>query len=351
MSSNKLNFYMQTQQKTHWCWAANAASIAEFYNSSMKYTQCAIASACLKHNNCCSNNLDDICNIPGRLDSALLINDNLAQFVDTPINADEICSEIDSGRVIGVRIQWSSKFAHFVSLIGYTKLNRITYVTVADPDGSELIISLSQLRSRYKHIGKWTHSYFTKSNSATMLNSSSISTSIINKALKLREEFIKLNTSQSTKLFAPHEVYIISYSELLAGHTKTSKVGFRVVDITEKGNELIYEFSSMKVNAKLLGIIDNKTFSNTYEDIINNYIKQFSNIDNFNVLRLVQQPELNIEAFWLHNKLLPKNDKFISVSNQESILYGHAYSRDVFHSKLYAIASKRDPYVDMLMGG
>jgi hypothetical protein len=42
---HRLDFTMQHQQQTNWCWAAVSTSVALFYDPVSTWTQCAVASA------------------------------------------------------------------------------------------------------------------------------------------------------------------------------------------------------------------------------------------------------------------------------------------------------------------
>src|SRR4051795_10347923 len=50
----EVDFEMQHQCHSSWCWAAVAASVAGFYNESSTFTQCQIADLELHRNDCCS---------------------------------------------------------------------------------------------------------------------------------------------------------------------------------------------------------------------------------------------------------------------------------------------------------
>src|SRR5204863_1759343 len=68
---HRLDFSMQHQQQTNWCWAAVSTSVALFFNPSSGWTQCAVANGELNRNDCCGAGASGPCNVYGYLDTAL----------------------------------------------------------------------------------------------------------------------------------------------------------------------------------------------------------------------------------------------------------------------------------------
>lgn len=56
LAAASLNFTMQKQTQTNWCWAAVSASVGNYYGTG-SWTQCGVATAALDRN---------CCNQPGR---------------------------------------------------------------------------------------------------------------------------------------------------------------------------------------------------------------------------------------------------------------------------------------------
>ncbi|MGY3233213.1 hypothetical protein ACVMAJ_000103 [Bradyrhizobium sp. USDA 4448] len=115
-----LNFHLEYQEKTNWCWAALAVSVAKTYASSGKYSQCEIANGELGRTDCCKKDKDEPCNVFGYLMSSLNRLDRFEQWnVRRPEKSErlrlqvryaiqaEARSEIDQGRPLCARIAWS----------------------------------------------------------------------------------------------------------------------------------------------------------------------------------------------------------------------------------------------------
>ncbi len=69
----ELPFTMQYQQQSNWCWAAVSVSVALFYSSSSKWTQCTLVNDALGQKTCCATGGSAACNQPWYLDRALQI--------------------------------------------------------------------------------------------------------------------------------------------------------------------------------------------------------------------------------------------------------------------------------------
>ncbi len=68
---HRLDFWMQHQQQTNWCWAAVATSVSHFFNPASTWTQCAVANGELNRNDCCGSGASGPCNVYGFLGSSL----------------------------------------------------------------------------------------------------------------------------------------------------------------------------------------------------------------------------------------------------------------------------------------
>src|SRR5262245_50136888 len=115
----RLSFAMQHQQQTQWCWAAVSTSVSLYYDPSSTWTQCTVVNAELGQTTCCNNGSSAACNQPWYLDLALTRTGNLTAVTGGTTTFAGIRSEIDAGRLLGVRIGWSGGGGHFVVLEGY----------------------------------------------------------------------------------------------------------------------------------------------------------------------------------------------------------------------------------------
>jgi len=156
----RLNFVMQHQQQTNWCWAAVAASVSAFFNPSTPWTQCLIVNAELGRTDCCVNGSSASCNVPWYLDRALQRTGNFVSWSSGAETLANIENEIDNGRILGVRIGWSGGGGHFVVLEGYNA--DLNMVAVDDPWYGASDVALATFQTAYMGSGTWTHSYRVK---------------------------------------------------------------------------------------------------------------------------------------------------------------------------------------------
>jgi hypothetical protein len=148
---------MQQQLQPQWCWAAVTSSVATFYRN-QGWTQCRVVNTLLGLATCCTSGSSDACNEPFYLDKALDRVGDLNDFTTGALPWNQVQSEIDGGRPIGVRIGWISGGGHFVAVSGYSNQS---VVDVRDPWYGSSSVDYMSFRTSYKGYGQWTHSYRT----------------------------------------------------------------------------------------------------------------------------------------------------------------------------------------------
>jgi hypothetical protein len=153
--NKSLAFLVQHQNQTNWCWAAVTASIAAYYQNK-GWTQCRVVNDRLGQVVCCQDGSSTTCNQPFYLDQALGRVGNLANYVASPLTMNQIRTEIDANRPIGVRIGWMNGGGHFITVRGYSDQG---VVDVQDPWYGASTVDYVTFVSRYHGFGKWTHSY------------------------------------------------------------------------------------------------------------------------------------------------------------------------------------------------
>ena len=158
---DRLNFNMQHQQQTNWCWAAVSTSVALYYDPSSTWTQCAVANAQLGRTDCCGSGAGSACNVYGFLDRALTTVGHLDHWSGGVASFQSIDGEIDAGRPLGIRVAWSGGGAHFLAIIGYLE-DTPNYVAVDDPIYGKSDLTYDTLKTSYQGTGSWTDSYYTK---------------------------------------------------------------------------------------------------------------------------------------------------------------------------------------------
>lgn len=156
-AASTLNFNMQQQTQSNWCWAAVSASVGNYYGTGA-WTQCNVANAELDRNSCC--NQPGPCNVYGYLDSALRTTRSFANMTQGAIQLSAINNQINLKRPIGVRIAWYGGGAHFNTIYG-TNGN---YLLIADSIYGYSTRAINSFPGSYNGGGNWTTTYFTQKN-------------------------------------------------------------------------------------------------------------------------------------------------------------------------------------------
>jgi hypothetical protein len=159
--NHSLNFSMQPQTQTNWCWSAVSVSTSKFYNFSSQWTQCALANQQLGQSTCCQSGGTTACNQTWYLDKALTETGNLDNWQSGTVSEQILEGELIRTFPVGIRIGWSGGGGHFVIVDGATTSN--STVHVEDPIYGTSDIAYSTLTSSYQGSGSWTHTYFTRS--------------------------------------------------------------------------------------------------------------------------------------------------------------------------------------------
>ncbi|SIO43845.1 Papain-like cysteine protease AvrRpt2 [Rhodovulum sp. ES.010] len=162
-SSKQLNFDMQLQTQSNWCWAATATSVSHFYWRFSSWTQCKVAGAELDRTDCCDLAVPAPCNVPWYLDRALSRTDNFVSYMSGQASFATIKAEIDAGKPVGARIGWNGGGGHFMVIYGYGKVGTTEYLDIDDPIYGKSHLTVADFASNYQGSGTWTHTYFTKS--------------------------------------------------------------------------------------------------------------------------------------------------------------------------------------------
>jgi hypothetical protein len=157
---HRLDFSMQHQQQTNWCWAATSTSVALFYDPASTWTQCAVANGELSRNDCCGAGASGPCNVYGFLGSSLTRVGHFDHSTGSSSTFATVQTEVNAGRPLGVRTAWSGGGAHFLCVIGYRIYEEM--LAVDDPWYGKSDVDYDTFGSSYQGSGSWTHSYFTQ---------------------------------------------------------------------------------------------------------------------------------------------------------------------------------------------
>lgn len=156
MITEPLDFSIETQTQSNWCWAAVAASVGHYYQTG-NWSQCGIASNALNFS-CCDNPWQ--CNVYGYLDIALTITHSFNSKTFSRIEEPVISNEIQTGRPVCLRCAWNGGGAHFVVIYGVNS----GHILVADSIYGYSVNQLENFPAAYQSGGQWTHTYLTQNN-------------------------------------------------------------------------------------------------------------------------------------------------------------------------------------------
>ncbi|HVO99772.1 MAG TPA: papain-like cysteine protease family protein [Bryobacteraceae bacterium] len=176
IAQNRIDFKIQKQEQSEWCWAAIAVSVERFFNPAWSLTQCQIANRVLPKEIeglelpkgiCCAK--PDICNKPAELETALKEIHKWRTTLDQKtapggsmistgtLTFEQVRREIDNGRPVCVGITWKGGGGHFVVVRGYRQLSTgACQVDVADPLNPSAVVDFDELTSAYYGHGVWT---------------------------------------------------------------------------------------------------------------------------------------------------------------------------------------------------
>ncbi|MEV4556956.1 papain-like cysteine protease family protein [Kitasatospora sp. NPDC049285] len=123
-TSRILNLTMQAQQQTNWCWAASGNTIATYYGYSYSQNQFCNAAFGRSINSTCPNSQATLGDVQNGLS---WIGINPGSYVTGYLRYTTVQGEIDAGRPVETRIQWSSGGGHMNVLYGYDTGNNWLY--------------------------------------------------------------------------------------------------------------------------------------------------------------------------------------------------------------------------------
>jgi hypothetical protein len=160
--SRNLEFGIQHQLHSNWCWAAVATSVALFYDPKSKWTQCRVANRSLGMKGCCGG-VGRKCNKIGHLQDTLQLvgHGERPPYIEGKVSFSRAREEIDAGRPVGVRTQWrGSEIGHVLAIVGYH--SGLAMLTVEDPTYGRSYVHYRVFCRDYRGSGRWTRSYYTK---------------------------------------------------------------------------------------------------------------------------------------------------------------------------------------------
>src|SRR5215472_9392812 len=138
-----LQFKMQRQILSQWCWAAAAASVCDFYEDASYGSQCAFVSSVTGLGDCCQSCQADgeasVCNQPYNLGSALWESHHGVKVKPDSPDFGKVKGEIEAERPVACNVYWADGSAHALAIYGYTDTDLLL---IADPEKPGTAVSI-----------------------------------------------------------------------------------------------------------------------------------------------------------------------------------------------------------------
>jgi len=323
--SKVLNFNMEAQLKSNWCWAATANSVSHFYAVLLNpWSQCKIASA-EQGLSCCNTPTPAGCNVPWYLDKALDRTYNYVSFSSGTMTWDAVKAEIDKGLVVGTRIGWNNGGGHFMVIYGVSRIGATQYFYIDDPIYGKSVLTVDQFSNNYQGSGSWTHSYITKKHSYMKFLDLVLYEKLlrpipwIRPLIKMQLPNLEVEKKlEQLELSMPHHVFNVNLNNIAEDiNIPETPTGVRVIELDKSKPIAIYDLSPDENNPEVFQVNTNSKYLDTIENGVEQLKRVETREDESSELRLLRFPALNLEALWLAGKNR-ENDKYFLVRHFES---------------------------------
>src|ERR1700685_859390 len=146
-----LNFVMQPQQFSNWCWAAIAASLVNFYGIGRAKQEEIAASVVGFGRDASGEPIRGGSNVPAMLDEALRASGCYSHWSPGGPTFERIAREIEAGRPLCVSIEWRTGGGHYVVISGHHSESRELHVE--DPKHGRSVQRFDDFPNRYQGCG------------------------------------------------------------------------------------------------------------------------------------------------------------------------------------------------------
>jgi hypothetical protein len=168
MADQNINFVMQHQEQTWWCWDAATVSVAKFYDPAAAWTQCSLANTEFARNDCCvPAGQQSPCNRGNWPDHPLSTVGHFKERLNSALSSVQLGAELAKSAPVVVNIAWRDANGnivggHIVALRGRSLHDGVEWVSVGDPWSGDSDMTYDNFRNRYPDNGLWNVSYRTK---------------------------------------------------------------------------------------------------------------------------------------------------------------------------------------------
>jgi hypothetical protein len=308
--SKQLSFDMQAQIQSFWCWAATATSVSHFYCLWSTWTQCRVVNAELGKSDCCNSTVPSPCNIGWSLAKALMRTKNLASEIEEKVSFQRIRDEIDAGRPVGARIGWNRGGGHFMVIYGYSTVLGVEYFDIDDPIYRKIHLPVSEFSSNYQGSGRWTHTYFTKSDFKMPYKPFIPKESILRRIFEVRPLLDIKKDMMFTggmgdamrkgrvSLGLAHHLYSMGLDSLLNQEHDMKPLGLRVYELLEDKPQAFFDVSE-EDQPQLLQMSTSDSHLKPFSTALEQAIQIAEENSQETEMRIFRVPALNFEALWL----------------------------------------------------
>lgn len=350
-SSAVLNFNMEAQTQSNWCWAATSKSVSFFYSALLNpWTQCKIASAELGQT-CCTSPVPGPCNVPWYLDKALTRTKNFVELKYGTMSWEAVKAQIDAGLVVGTRIGWSGGGGHFMAIYGVSKIFNTKYFHIDDPIYGKSVLTVSQFSTNYQGSGTWTHSYITKKHFYFMWIKDLVFKPELLKPIpevrplvRLQRPNIKADkTAAELELSFAHHAYVVGLKDIDKDIVIPERPSsLRVVELDQRKPVALYDLATNEEDPQVLQVSTDDDYLSRIENGMEQIKSSLQEKQIEGEMRVLKFPALNLEALWLHTEGR-ENDRYFLLRHfgQEEVVLDESRFRELVLQQK-AVVEKQD---------
>ncbi|AKU15949.1 papain-like cysteine protease family protein [Luteipulveratus mongoliensis] len=115
-ADGNLDINGQAQEQSNWCWAATGNSIADFHGQSVSQNTFCNLAFNRSTSTTCPNDQATLGNDQNAFDALGI---EAGSYVSYAVSLSTISNDIDAGRPLNTRIEWSSGGGHMMAIYGY----------------------------------------------------------------------------------------------------------------------------------------------------------------------------------------------------------------------------------------
>jgi hypothetical protein len=163
LADQRLDFVMQDQQQTNWCWSACTVSVERYYNPASGLTQCDLVNTEFGRNDCCNAGGSAACNQGNWPQTPMTRLGRLHEDLRRSLTVMQVAAELANSAPFIADILWQNGAgSHVLAVHGRSQVDGTEYVTVADPWYGNSVVAYNTFLNQYQGIGTWRYSYTTK---------------------------------------------------------------------------------------------------------------------------------------------------------------------------------------------